>query len=71
VLLDNKREEFVTKCAEDPRFALQFMEKMAAAIGTTALGGPSEVESEKSGSSDPFEDEFFPERTTKQTGMLT
>lgn len=70
VLLDSKREEFVTKCAEDPSFALQFMEKMAAAIGTTDLGEPAEVKAAEDGAGDPFEQEFFPERFHKPTGTI-
>jgi hypothetical protein len=70
VLIENKREDFVTKCAEDPRFALQFMEKMAAAIGTADLGGPSDVKVAEDGTTDPFEKEFFPERFQYQTGMI-
>lgn len=70
ILIENKREDFVTKCAADPRFALQFMEKMAAAIGTADLGEPSEIKVAEDGSADPFEKEFFPERFQQQTGMI-
>jgi hypothetical protein len=70
ILLENKRDEFVTKCAADPRFALQFMEKLAAAVGTADLGEPSEIKVAEDGGADPFEKEFFPERFQHQTGMI-
>ena len=70
ILIENKRNEFVTKCAGDPRFALQFLEKMAAAIGTADLGEPSEIKVADDGSADPFEKTFFPERFQHQTGMI-
>ena len=70
VLMENKREDAVMKIAEDPRFALRLMEKMAAAVGTADLGGPSDVKVAEDGSTDPFVKEFFPERFQVQTGMI-
>ena len=71
ILLEAKRPEFVSKCAEDSRFALQFMEKLAAAIGAPDLGSPSEIKAAADNANiDPFVKEFFPEQSQQQTGMI-
>ena len=43
ILNESKQADFLSKCAEDSRFALGFLEKLATCVGADNIGSPSGI----------------------------
>ena len=64
-----KADEFTDKIAEDPSYALTFMEKMAKLVGSDQLGQASTIQKMSDDQTDPFTREYFPELNTN-SGLI-
>lgn len=61
VIDNSKVDAFVDKLAEDPKYALVFVEKLASMIGSDELGKPSNITKIANETADPFTRILFPE----------
>jgi hypothetical protein len=61
IVPEAKQSALLDKFASDHAYALVMMEKMAAAMGTENLGGPSAITKQAEDKVDPFVREFLPE----------
>lgn len=67
VLDASKVDMFVDKLAEDPKYALTFVEKLAGMIGSDSLGQPSNITKIANDQADPFTKALFPELLSNST----
>jgi Cft2 family RNA processing exonuclease len=61
ILQRARLDEFSDKVAEDPNYALTFMEKLAKLVGSDQLGQSSDIYKTSSETQDPWEKVLFPE----------
>ena len=67
----DKITDFVDKVAEDPRYGLLFVEKMAHLVGADNLGNPSEIkQASAADAADPFVMAFCPELIPSANGLV-
>ena len=63
-------DEFAEKLAEDPNYALTFMEKVSKLVGSDQLGRASDIGKESADKNDPFAQAFFPELCNTNSGFV-
>jgi len=70
MLAADKKEQFLSKLAEDPASVFSFLRKLAGMVGVPSLGGPSNIVKVSGAETDPWVKAFAPEYAGKSGSGL-
>ena len=70
-IIDSRKvDQFADKLAEDPAYALTFLEKVASMVEADSLGKPSKITKIASNETDGFTRELFPELINNSNALI-